>query len=279
MNEKTILNYNPEDLITETAFLSLYHRRLFFSMQGARIQKLLRESVKTVAVLPFEHFLLHIWQKNLPGKAWIERAGLPRRSMEKKYKDILSLEIEPGLMNNLASFKNKRQRRRMYNRFILDGQWDLHTREFNKTFRYLFLSDIWEHRCDLTQSRRYAELMKRCEQGKPYRSYHKGVYLNTGEKIHTFLKIYLTFMEQIQQHGYDPALTNDPLGIALGRNGNIIKINKGLHRLAMAQIVGLEKIPVKIRAVHRLWWEKQISNSDSGKANDLYNLISHISRD
>jgi hypothetical protein len=54
--------------------------------------------------------------------------------------------------------------------------------------------------------------------------------------------------------------------VALDRQGKLIKINKGLHRLAMAQVVGLKKLPVRVRAVHRLWWNKEVSGPDNSMA-------------
>lgn len=43
--------------------------------------------------------------------------------------------------------------------------------------------------------------------------------------------------------------------MAVSREGRLIKLNRGLHRLAMAQYLGLPTIPVKVKAVHRDWWQ------------------------
>jgi hypothetical protein len=47
--------------------------------------------------------------------------------------------------------------------------------------------------------------------------------------------------------------------VAVSRGGLLLKINRGLHRLAMAQYLGLETVPV--RAVHREWWTREIGNA------------------
>lgn len=275
-------NYSTDEMsrteqISEKAFLKLYSRRLLPLMLRAAFQKRVREGFKLIVGSPVEKSMLHLWEKCFPGSQWIERAGLPRRTMENWYKETLALQADPNSINKLVSFKDSWQKRRFANVFIWDGDWDKHTRNFRKTLRYRFLKDIWENRYDLTKSWRFEELVKRCEQGDPYRSYHKGVYLDTREKVHAFLEIYLTFMLQIRDCGYDPAMADDPVGIALDRNGRILKINKGLHRLAMAQIVGAEKIPVQVRAVHRIWWEKNMPLNRNRSKLDLLPLVFHLS--
>ena len=52
-----------------------------------------------------------------------------------------------------------------------------------------------------------------------------------------------------------PRRGKDALGVVISREGRILKINRGLHRLAMAQRLGLPKVPVQVRHVHRYWWD------------------------
>jgi len=275
-DSKPVSNISKHNgFITESAFLELYHPRLHPSMLRAKIQKKTRQGFEKIIGRLLEDFLLGLWLKNHSMGKWVEQMGLPRRSMEKRFKHSLSLEVDPNSLNNLVSFKNKYQRRHLGNRFIWDGDWDKRTRHFHDTKRYKFLADIWENRSDLSKSKRFHELVNMYKKGKPYRSYHKGVYLDTEQKVHRFLQIYLTFMEQLRRYGYDPSLAVDPVGVALDRQGKLIKINKGLHRLAMAQIVGLKKIPVQVRAVHRLWWDKEVSGSDNSMGKIQKALINH----
>jgi len=245
-------------------------------MFRAAVQKRVRETFKAALGRPVEDLAWRMWKYGGRKGAWIEYMGLPRRSVEKWCGSTLTIDVPPESLDTLIAFGCKWRRRRLGNRFIWDGDWDCFTKSFQDTLRYRFLKDIWDNRHDLAQSNRFAELMDRCERGKPYRSYHKGVYLDSAEKILSFLDIYLAFMKQIQKSGYDPSLSADPVGAALDRRGRLVKINKGLHRLAMAQIVGVERIPVRVRAVHRFWWEKQKKARDSDPAGDLFNLVSHL---
>ncbi|RQD56891.1 MAG: hypothetical protein D5R98_09720 [Desulfonatronovibrio sp. MSAO_Bac4] len=259
--------------LTEQAFLELCHARLYPAMLRAGIQKKIRQVFQKIIGRPLENFMLKLWLKNTSAGKLLEKMGLPRRSIEEHYRSCLTNEVDPNSLTTLVTFKNKYQRRRLGNRFIWDGDWDKSVKHFYGTERYRFLEDIWENREDLTKSRRFQELVERHRRGNPYRSYHKGVYLDDDQKVHRFLQIYLTFMKQLEHGGYNSLLATDPVGVALDRRGQLIKINKGLHRLAMAQVVGLKKIPVCIRSVHRMWWDKH-RKPNIKLGTDLFLLLS-----
>src|SRR5690606_29230266 len=68
-------------------------------------------------------------------------------------------------------------------------------------------------------------------------------------------------LDNMAAHGFDPSRGKDTLGVAISREGRILKINRGLHRLAMAQRLGLTTIPVRVRCVHRLWWNQVVQGA------------------
>src|SRR3546814_10500318 len=82
---------------------------------------------------------------------------------------------------------------------------------------------------------RFQKLMARIERGEPWASHQQGVLLNTPEKIRDYLRVYIGFLDDMALNGFDPSRGKDPLGVAIKRKGRILKINRGLHRLAMAQ--------------------------------------------
>ena len=57
------------------------------------------------------------------------------------------------------------------------------------------------------------------------------------------------FVVKLDIHGYPKNLPH----IHIGRNGELLFGNNGNHRLAMAKILGLERIPCRVRARHLLW--------------------------
>ncbi|WP_052507116.1 hypothetical protein [Desulfonatronovibrio magnus] len=264
-------------MLSEKDFLTLGHPRLYFSMFWAGLQRAVRQKCKHLVVQPVENTLLSLWQYNHPFGSMVQNAGLSRRSIEQRFARQIRLLVPVCLLTDLVKFDSKYERRRLANRFIWDGDWDESIVDFTRSFRYRFMADIWQHRDDLTKSTRYKELVSLIAEGRPYRSYHKGVYLDTEQKVVRFLEIYLAFMYQLQKNGYDDNLAPDPIGVAVDRNGRLVKINKGLHRLAMAMQVGLASIPVCVRAVHRIWWERHTRNVAGEEA--VENVISNIRLD
>lgn len=63
-------------------------------------------------------------------------------------------------------------------------------------------------------------------------------------------------VDDMAEHGFNAGRGKDPLGVAISREGKILKVNKGLHRLAMAQHLGLPSVPVQVCHIHRDWWNK-----------------------
>ena len=53
--------------------------------------------------------------------------------------------------------------------------------------RYRLISDIDEHRYNLTRTERYQELLAALNKGQPWRSHQTGVYLDTPDKIYRYL--------------------------------------------------------------------------------------------
>lgn len=90
--------------------------------------------------------------------------------------------------------------------------------------------------------------------------------LNSHARILIYLRAYLGFLDDMAERGFDAARGKDALGVAVSRDGRLLKINRGLHRLAMAQYLGLETVPVQVRAVHREWWAHVVGDTSGAVA-------------
>ena len=245
--------------VSHEDFAELGHSSLFFWGIKRIIEKRVNYTFQEKISVPIQNFFLKQWVNNIGLSNFIEKIGLPRQSIELFYGEHLDFKVNPHTIDRLASQKNTANGRKLTNFFIWDGDWDKNYTDFSITDRYFFISDIWNNREDLTQSLTYKRYLQLLTNGTPYRctnKNHSGVLLNDRNKIHRYLEIYLSFMLSMKENGYDPSLTNDPVGVAIDRDGKLVKINKGLHRLAMAQVIDMEHIDVRLRAVHRNWWNK-----------------------
>ena len=246
----------------------LYDPELRGRMLRSRIAFRFKEGFKRCLGRPLEDWLFKRWLENKPGSAALEHQGLPRRSVEAYLGDKMNIEINPRTLYRLihypSAFPDKVQRGKVSNLFLWPGDWDIPEHILATTTRQRFIEDIWYHRFDLCVSISYAEFMKKIEQGQPPRLHHQGILLNSPERILAYLDQYRLYMEDMSCFGFKDELGKDQLGVVVDRNGNLIKSNKGLHRIAMAQTLGLQSVTARVRAIHCSWWQ-QITSDATGE--------------
>ncbi|WP_438766507.1 hypothetical protein [Kushneria sp. TE3] len=252
----------------EDAFARLGSHRLRWSMRRVRLQEWLKSSFQQRVGIPLEEFWFQRWMKEQPGAARLEKAGLPRRSIEKRLGDRLTLHINPRNMIRDVNFKGVGGVRPSTSAFIWDGDWDDSRGDLRHGSRYEFITDLDVHRDDLTLTRRFQTHAAGIRAGTPWASAHEGILLDSEEKIQAYLGIYLGFLDDMARLGFDADRGKDALGVVVTREGRLLKINRGLHRLAMAQRVGLPTIPVTVRAVHRQWWDSVTADTTGQNALD-----------
>ncbi|MDR5865927.1 hypothetical protein [Halomonas koreensis] len=253
----------------DPAFVPLYDDRLRWRVMRARWQVAVRDGLQAHLAGPVERGLLAWWARRWPGAGRLERLGLPRRAVEARLGEALVLHVDPRQLIRSTDWRGYPHRERpSSNHFIWDGDWDLRRGDLRFSSRYRFISDLDEHRHDLRHSERFGALRDRLRDGRPWSSHQQGVMLDSDERILLYLKVYLSFLDDMAARGFDASRGKDELGVAVSREGRLIKINRGLHRLAMAQRLGLPSVPVRVKAVHRDWWHDVTRGSEGGDALD-----------
>jgi hypothetical protein len=218
--------------------------------------------------MPMSRVLLKWWLAAGAGSSCIEALGLPRMAVDELLgDDALTLHVDPRkLLRSCVYGQRKGEKRPSSIKFIWDGDWDLCRCDTRLGSHYRFFTDLDTHRGRLEETERYQELMEDLERGRPWQSHREGILLDTPERIRQYLEIYLRFMDTMAAGGFDQDRAKDELGVAITRNGTILKIRKGLHRHAMAQRVGLPSIPVRVRAIHRQWWNEVTAGTTGREA-------------
>ncbi|WP_210725841.1 hypothetical protein [Modicisalibacter radicis] len=245
----------PEAPAGDPAFMALYDARMRWPVRRAWLQVAVRDAFQTRIGAPFELAWFRRWEQGRSGGRLLERLGLPRRAVEARLGDALTIEVDPRALIRSVDWRGNDQRPTS-SAFIWDGDWDLRRGDLRHGSRYRFISDLDEHRDDLRRTERFRHLHDRLLQGEPWVSHQQGVLLDSDERILTYLRAYLSFLDDMTVRGFDAARGKDELGVAVTREGHLLKINRGLHRLAMAQRIGLPAVPVRIRSVHRQWWQR-----------------------
>ncbi len=264
----------------ETVHPPLYDRRLRRRMLRSRVAYLAKMAFQHALGRPFEDFLFRRWQRNREACRTLEQQGLPRRSLESALGERLDLEIDPRRLVRGFSypdgFPDRLERRKASNLFLWEGDWDRPRHYLADSGHVRFIQDIWRHRLAPEESDTFQQLEASRLSGNPMRSHHRGMLLDSRERILEYLRLYLLYMEDMACFGFDAGAGKDRLGVAVDRRGQLIKINKGLHRLAMAQVLGLPRITVRVRSVHRAWWDEQ--TRDCGGEEALERLVSALRR-
>ncbi len=225
-----------------------------------------REKTQQYLGFPIGRLMLQRWMRSKAGSRRIEAFGLPLHIVHETLgRKALTLHVNPrDLVRMAINAPRTVEKRPSSLAFIWEGSWDLRREDMRFGSRYRLISDLDENRHQLENTARFKKLMKRIEQGRPWESYQQGVFLDTPEKIIAYLRIYLGFLDDMQRYGFDSARGKDTLGVVVSRDGRLLKINRGLHRLAMAQRLGLPTVPVEVRHVHRYWWE-EVTRGSTGE--------------
>lgn len=135
---------------------------------------------------------------------------------------------------------------------IVSGDWDRMARTLSSNMKYSLIRSYFNGETesgDLTRSRLIAH-------GYPEREAVRYAKQGYGDYLERLFK-------SIKQNGFrfqhrlsdDDSKRNryDYIPVNIGRNGELIFDSSGFHRLAIAQIIGIDSIPVRINAIHSQW--------------------------
>lgn len=250
----------------DVAFEPLLDARMRWPVRRARLQAGLRDGFQRRVGVPVEELWWYRWERRLSGGNWLESLGLPRRSIESRLGERLVVHVDPRALIRSVDWRGTGRQRPSSSTFVWDGDWDLRRGDLRHGSRYRFISELDAHRHDLRRTERFRQLHARLESGRPWSSYQQGLLLDSEERILTYLRIYLSFLDDMTRHGFDASRGKDALGVAVTREGRLVKINRGLHRLAMAQRIGLPSIPVQVKSVHRQWWNAVVAGARGDQA-------------
>ena len=257
-------------LNTDPAFQAIsapeLRHRILISHAAERVRQLSQRYIG----LPVGRVALGTWLRNGPGAARVERFGLPYHVVLEAVKPrALMLEVDPRQLIQMSELPPRGSSERPSAlSFIWDGDWDLHRNDLRGAFWLEYMRDLDENRGHLERTLEFKKHMAAIEAGKPTREHRSGMFLNTPERIIQYLKVYLAFLDEMGSHGYQADRPSSGIGVLVSRDGRLLKTRKGMHRTAMAQWVGLPRIPVEVRHVHRDWWNKVTAGCTGREALD-----------
>lgn len=133
------------------------------------------------------------------------------------------------------------------------GDWDTHEDEFTEIWEYNAIKQRFKHGIPWEETdffNLHLELIE--EHGRSYKSESKCELLNR-------CKRYDDIFNDIKENGYKTQRDQGQIKpdreitVNIGRTGKLLFNGGGRHRLSIAKILNIEKIPIIIKVRHKLW--------------------------
>lgn len=156
---------------------------------------------------------------------------------------------------------------------VVDGDWDLELKHFERELPiYESLKLRLEQRVDWSNTPYYKDILSSI-----YKSEVRFGCKTEADLIRRCQ--YLdTLLESIKEQGWIQLPDSDYITVNIGRHGELLFAD-GRHRLAIAKILKLKKIPVKIAIRHALWVafkNEVLGYAKEHQSGQLYAPIEHI---
>jgi len=141
---------------------------------------------------------------------------------------------------------------------VLDGDWDYANLELSSLLEYKALEDVilnGKHWSDSQFAKRGENYIKL--------GYSSKGFTNAEQFLREREQQIIDLIESIKTHGVQPTPKSifdekvfDQISVNVARDGKLLFNNRGLHRLSIAKIVGVEKIPISVVVWHSKWVQR-----------------------
>jgi len=143
------------------------------------------------------------------------------------------------------------------NLFVWSGEWDRDIIPIEEHEKFNMIKELFIDKKDYKETLFYSLAINRMIEGKPLQRGNN--ILDSEENINQYFRKHNKLFNVIKNNGFDLALAPE-VGVVIGRDGRFIHFRQGHHTLAIAKILGIENVIVRIRAVHSLWLYNKIKN-------------------
>lgn len=135
--------------------------------------------------------------------------------------------------------------------FLVPGPWDLQPRPFSihHVVRDLFVLGLEPRRTEA-----YREMAAGVQAGDEVRARGCKTIGEVDRRFEELISLY----RSIENDGYRTQLQLgrppiDEITVCIGRTGRMLLLRYGHHRLSIAKVLGLTRVPVRVRGVHPGW--------------------------
>jgi len=193
-----------------------------------------------------------------------------RKILSKKF--MFNLKIDITKIRYFLKMKNTLDRKD----FIWNGNWDKKKLKLSKyrkyNINYNSMFQIYKEKKNYTECDEFIIKSKQILLGK------KTPRGNNLTELKKYFKSLNKLKNSLNKFGYKSQQNlknkniNDEIGVVIGRNGEIIKLEDnfgGTHRFALCKILKIKKIIVSVKAVHKALLKKSDIERTVSKNNKL----------
>ncbi|MDQ1081509.1 hypothetical protein QE401_004035 [Pseudoroseomonas cervicalis] len=211
-------------------------------------------------------------------RALLDNPAAPSPSLElaeRYFGASLLLRVPPGRLEwqLLDVVSDGRRAFRLAQRFLDAGDWSGAGEPLPSSVVHLEMAALCDPARPLPESEIYRYMLRRAAAGQPER--RNGVALASPGLIDAYFAHYAALRDRLRQEGYRPRAALAPeaghrlrgagaarreaeVGVAIGPGGEVLRLLGGRHRTALAQLLGLPAMPVRVRLVHAHWLAAQM---------------------
>lgn len=136
-------------------------------------------------------------------------------------------------------------------RFVVDGNWDQDVQPFDVLDS---VTQVCVHGRPATETEEHRYVLEKVRE----RDFVWTRGVTTEEEVDAYFDRMLAVYNDIKEHGYRTQAElggdiSDEVRVCVDRNGNLRLFGGGSHRLSMAKVLGLARIPVVVKRVHADW--------------------------
>ena len=195
----------------------------------------------------------------------VESARLKQKTVHLKLSEILSLEVDPNVINKAIRKEFKvgndiLQDEAFFEWFVIGGDWDAKYELFKNERNFSEIVDLIEYQGDFRNSESYSRCVLELQSETPQKGFN-GLPFQTIKDIDDTFMFYLELISSMGKNGYLPQEQlpnpkNDAdIGVAISSTGELFHFRTGHHRLAIAQLLKLPRVKVSVQLVHQNWLE------------------------
>jgi hypothetical protein len=159
------------------------------------------------------------------------------------------------------------------NLFVWAGDWDKRLITIDKHEKIIMVRELFLENKDYRETAFYSFAVNRMKENRPVK---RGVImLDSPVNIDRYFEKHKKIFYEIKNQGFD-INRSSKIGVAIGRDGKLIHFREGHHTLAIAKILGINEIKIKIRAVHSEWLFNQLSGSKLDILSTIKNSLNKL---